>query len=102
MTQSQKTAGTTDCGCTPASEPRLEDLVPVAVVIAAGCEPCAERMVRRALDRGCSPREVRKTLAIVADMRRQECLASAVGAEVLGRMDRPLARGRQTLQATIG
>ncbi|MDH3283224.1 MAG: carboxymuconolactone decarboxylase family protein [Acidobacteriota bacterium] len=102
MTQAQKTAGTADCGCAAAAEPRLEDLVPVAIVIAAGCEPCAERMVRRALDRGCSPRDVRKTLGIVADLRRQGCFANAVGEEVIGRMERPLAKGRQTLQARLG
>ena len=111
------TKETTDCGCVPAATvtedrapeaaaretpaPRLEALVPIAVVIAAGCEPCAERMVNRALDEGCSARDVRKTLGIVADMQRRDCLSDAVGAEVLGRMERPLARGMQTLKSRL-
>ncbi len=78
-------------------ESRMEDLVPIAVVIAAGCEPCAERMVRRALDNGTSPRDVRKVLGIVSALGRQDCFAKAVGQEAVARMVRPLARGRNTL-----
>ena len=33
-----------------ASRKRLDNLVPLAVVIAAGCEPCAKRMVQKALE----------------------------------------------------
>lgn len=40
------------------------------VVIAAGCTPCAKRMVARALEQGSSPRQVRKALALVKHMRR--------------------------------
>ncbi len=32
-----------------ASEVRLQDLIPIAMVIVGGCEPCAESMVNRAL-----------------------------------------------------
>ena len=30
------------------SEARLQDLIPIAMVIVGGCEPCAESMVNRA------------------------------------------------------
>ncbi len=105
------------CGCTPgaaaaadsrpaATEPAsrpapttdLEALIPIAVVIAGGCEPCARRMVLRALDLGVSPRQVKKTLAVVGHLHRQQCFADSVGAEVIARMERPLATARRTLR----
>lgn len=30
------------------SEVKLQDLIPIAMVIVGGCEPCAEKMVTRA------------------------------------------------------
>ncbi len=78
-------------------ETRLEDLIPIAVVIAAGCEPCAERMVRRALESGAPQRDVRKVLGIVSALGRQECFAKAVGTDAVARMERPLERGKKTL-----
>ncbi len=78
-------------------ESRMEDLVPIAVVIAAGCEPCAERMVHRALANGTPQRDVRKLLGIVSALGRQDCFARAVGTEAVARMERPLERGRKTL-----
>jgi hypothetical protein len=80
---------------------KLEDLIPVAVVIAAGCEPCAERMVGRALEQGSSARQVRKTLALIEGMCRLACLAEAVGAEGVERMEGPLEAGRRALQAHV-
>src|SRR5215208_3804341 len=56
-----------------ADHPKLEDLIPIAVVVAAGCEACAERMVRRAVEAGSAPRHVLRTIAIVADLRDREC-----------------------------
>jgi alkylhydroperoxidase/carboxymuconolactone decarboxylase family protein YurZ len=78
-------------------EPRLEDLVPIAVVIAAGCETCAERMVARALEQGSPVRHIRKVLAVVAQLRGSDCFAQAVGLEAVAKMDLPLAAGRRTL-----
>lgn len=77
---------------------RLENVVPVAVVIAAGCEPCAEKMVARALEGGSSAREVERTLRVIADLRARECFAEAVGEEVVARMERPLAAARKVLE----
>jgi alkylhydroperoxidase/carboxymuconolactone decarboxylase family protein YurZ len=91
----------TTCGCAPARPdptPRLQDLIPIAIVIAAGCEPCAEKMVARALEQG-SPREhIEKTLQIVDGMRKLDCFAQAISPEVIARMEKPLAAGRRTLE----
>lgn len=81
------------------SEPRLEDLIPIAVVIAAGCESCAERMVQRALDRGSARAPIERTLGIVAHLRSLDCLAHKVGPEVIARMEKPLQAGRKALRA---
>jgi len=83
-------------------EPRLQDLIPIAMVIAAGCEPCAEKMVNRALKEGSSWQDIEKTLRIVASMQSLDCFAKAVGPEAVARMGKPLAAGRRTLQeATV-
>jgi hypothetical protein len=77
------------------SSPRLEDLLPIAIVIAAGCEACAAGAVRRALRLG-SPRPlVERTLAIVEHMLALDCLLAAVGPEALARMQEPLAAARR-------
>jgi hypothetical protein len=80
--------------------PHLEDLIPIAVMIAAGCETCAERMVRRALERGSGRREIERTLAIVANLRSLDCFGGAVGADVVERMARPLRTGERVLRGT--
>ena len=49
-----------------ASETRLQDLIPIAMVIVGGCKPCAESMVNRALKQGSSWQDIDKTLRIVA------------------------------------
>ncbi len=113
MSANPSTAATSACGCSspqpepekvrekarvePSAEPRLQNLIPIAVVIAGGCEPCARRMVARALAEGSGEVEIRKTLAIVDHFRRQECFADSVGPEVVARMEQPLEAARQTL-----
>jgi len=83
-------------------DPKLEDLIPIAVVIAAGCEPCAERMVRRAVEAGSARRHVLRTIAIVADLRERECFRTNIAPEVVERMKGPLARARKTLDELAG
>jgi hypothetical protein len=82
--------------------PKLEDLIPIAVVIAAGCEGCAERMVRRAMDAGSAGRHVLRTIAIVADLRERECFRTNIDPDVVERMRGPLARARKTLDELVG
>lgn len=77
----------------------LEELIPIAVVIAAGCEPCAVRMVDRALERGAPADQVMRTLRILAQVCSTDCFARAVGAEVVARMRTPLAAGSKALRS---
>jgi hypothetical protein len=84
------------CGSDTAGS-ALEDLVPIAAVIGAGCEPCAATMVERALRRGRPGPLIERTLGIVAQVGRAECFAAAVGVEVVDRMRRSLRAGREAL-----
>jgi hypothetical protein len=109
MSATQNTQSNTRCGCAQAGPVvnetmsqsaggvKLEDLIPIAVVIAAGCEPCSQRMVERALAQGSSRKHIQKVVGIVASMQKLECLADAVGPDVLARMEKPLAMARRTL-----
>lgn len=108
MSVEQKENSASACGCSvndkplePVKETSLEDLIPIAVVIAAGCESCAEKMVTRALEQGSSWQDVQKTLGIVAHMQKLECLTQAVGEDVVARMEKPLAAGKKTLQQAM-
>ena len=81
---------------------KLEDLIPIAVVIAAGCESCAEGMVRRAVEAGSAPRHILRTIAIVADLHERECFRKNIAPEVVERMKGPLARARSILDEVAG
>ncbi len=92
----ERADATQDVGRKPAL-PALEDLVPLAAVIAAGCEPCAERMVARALEREDAKPFVARTLAILAGLSAAKCFAEAIGPETAERMKRSLRAGRNAL-----
>ena len=78
--------------------PFLGDLIPLAAVIGAGCEPCAQRMVRRALQHEDARPLVGRTLAILAAMAAEKCFGDAVGPDALDRMERSLRAGRKALE----
>ncbi len=80
------------------SKGNLQNLIPIAVVVVGGCETCAEKMVAQALAQGSSWEEVDETLRILTDMQGRQCVRQALGAEVVGRMEKPLAAGRRTLE----
>lgn len=50
------------------SRGNLQNLIPIAVVVVGGCEPCAEKMVTQALAQGSSWQDVDETLRILTDM----------------------------------
>ncbi len=79
------------------SKGNLQNLVPIAVVIVGGCEPCAEKMVKQALAQGSSWQDIDQTLQILADMQKRQCVIQALGADTVARMEKPLAAGRRTL-----
>ncbi|HET7209758.1 MAG TPA: hypothetical protein VFI95_24515 [Terriglobales bacterium] len=83
------------------SKGNLENLVPIAVVIVGGCEPCAEKMVTQALSRGSSWQDVDQTLRILTDMQKRDCVAKVLGPDMIARMEKPLAAGRRTLQQAM-
>ncbi len=80
------------------SKGSVQNLVPIAVVVAGGCEPCAEKMVMQALAQGSSWEEIDETLRILADMQKRPCVVQALGADAVARMEKPLAAGRRTLE----
>jgi Carboxymuconolactone decarboxylase family len=75
----------------------LQNLIPIAVVIVGGCEPCAQKMVTQALAQGSSWQDVDETLRILAEMQKRQCVTQALGPETTARMEKPLAAGRRTL-----
>jgi hypothetical protein len=82
-------------------EVRLQDLIPIVMVIVGGCETCAEKMVARALNEGSAAQDIDRTLRITAGMQKLDCFAHAVGPQVVSRMDKPLAAGRRTLELAM-
>lgn len=80
------------------SRGNLQNLVPIAVVVVGGCEPCAEKMVKQALAQGSSWQEVDETLQILAAMQKRDCVKQALGADTIARMEKPLTAGRRTLE----
>jgi alkylhydroperoxidase/carboxymuconolactone decarboxylase family protein YurZ len=82
-------------------ETKLQDLIPIVMVIVGGCEPCAEKTVKRALEQGSSWQDIDKTLRIVANMQRADCFAKAVGTDVIARMEKPLAAGWRSLREAM-
>lgn len=83
------------------TEVRLQDLLPIAMVIVGGFESCAEKMVERALHEGSSIQDIDKTLRIVAGMQKLGCFAKAVGPGVVSRMDKPLTAGWRRLEKAM-
>ena len=67
-------------------QPKLNNLIPVAVAIACGCEHCVESAVMRALRRGSPRQDLKETLQIVAYMLNLECLTANAGADAVVRM----------------
>jgi len=76
----------------------LEAVIPIAVVIGAGCAPCARTAVDRALRSGCARSLIARTLKIVAHLRSRECFVQAVDPEVVARLERSLEAGEEALR----
>lgn len=81
--------------------PNLRDLIPIAVAIASGCEPCAESAVKQALKQGSPKQHIEETLRIVAYLRTLDCLIRSAGSEAVARMEKPLSAAARTLQHSV-
>jgi hypothetical protein len=84
-----------------AIEATLQNLIPIAVVVTGGCEPCAEKTVTRALEQGTAWHDIDLTLRILAHLRTLDCLAEGIGPETVARMEKPIAAGQRTLRLAI-
>jgi hypothetical protein len=73
----------------------VENLIPIGVVIALGCETCAEKVVAWALDQGSSFEDVERALQTVAAMQKLDCFKETFGAAPI---EKPLAAARRTLE----
>ena len=80
------------------SPDHLESLIPLAVVVALGCECCARRMTERALEAGTPERVLRRVLKTINHMHELDCLTENVGADVVDRMTKPLQAATAALQ----
>jgi Carboxymuconolactone decarboxylase family len=78
-------------------KPQFENLIPLAVVIACGCESCAGSSVTRALHTGSSKRDIQKVLATIRYMQSVQCFVERVGQEAVRRMEKPLLVATKTL-----
>jgi alkylhydroperoxidase/carboxymuconolactone decarboxylase family protein YurZ len=73
----------------------VENLIPIGVVIALGCEPCAEKVVAWALDQGSSFEDVERALQTVAAMQKLDCFKETFGG---AHIEKPLAAARRALE----
>ena len=76
---------------------RIENLIPVSILIALGCEGCAEKAVQWALAQGSSPEDVDAALRTVAVLQKLDCFNRQFGADVASRLEKPLAAARKAL-----
>jgi alkylhydroperoxidase/carboxymuconolactone decarboxylase family protein YurZ len=73
---------------------RIENLMPVGMLIVLGCETCAGEAVQWALANGSSPQDIEAALRTVAAVQKLDCFREKFGGEVAARMARPLAAAR--------
>ncbi len=67
-------------------QPMLNNLIPIAVAIACGCERCVESTIVRAVRLGSPRKDLEETLRIVAYMLDLECLTANAGADAVNGM----------------
>lgn len=84
--------------CCPPTNAKLDLLIPIAVVITAGCENCAQIFVEKAIKEGCPKKKIEEVISIVESVQQSECFQEAVGEEVVNRMKGPIKKGRETLE----
>ena len=81
-------------------QPRLDNLIPIAVAIACGCASCVESTIVRASRLGSPRQDLEETLRIVSYMLNLECLALNAGADAVARMQDALNAAAEALRQT--
>jgi hypothetical protein len=76
---------------------RIENLIPIGVLIVLGCDKCSAEAVNWTLQQGRSLDDVERTLRTVAAMQKLDCFKNQFGPDVNTRMERPLAAAREAL-----
>lgn len=77
---------------------RIENLVPIGVLAALGCEKCTAEAVGWALQQGSSVEDVERTLRTLGAMQKLECFQQQFGGDAAARLDKPLAAARKILE----
>ena len=77
---------------------RIENLLPLGMLIVLGCEACAEQAVQWALAQGSSREDIGLALRTVAAVQKLECFQEQFGPDVARRMEKPLAAARHALE----
>ena len=80
---------------------RIENLVPISVLIALGCDRCAEKAVQWAMAQGSSREDIDAALRTVAVIQKLDCFNRQFGGDVAARLERPLAAARQALDQPV-
>jgi len=80
---------------------KIENLIPIGVLAALGCEKCAGEAVRWALEQGSSVEDVSRTLTVLTSMQKLDCFKQQFGDDAPPRLDKALVAARQALRQAI-
>jgi alkylhydroperoxidase/carboxymuconolactone decarboxylase family protein YurZ len=77
---------------------RIENLIPIGVLVALGCEKCAGEAVTWALQQGSSTEDIDRALRTLASMQTLDCFKLQFGADAAARLEKPLVAARHVLE----
>jgi hypothetical protein len=80
---------------------RIENLIPIGVLAALGCEKCTGEAVAWALQQGSSAEDIDRALRTVDAIRTLDCFKQQFGADAAARLEKPLAAARKVLEQTM-
>jgi hypothetical protein len=81
---------------------RIENLIPMSMLIALGCDTCTEKAVQYALSQGSSPGDVDAALRTIAVVQKLDCFNHQFGGDAAARLEKPLAAARKALEQAAG
>jgi len=80
---------------------RIENVIPIGVLAALGCEKCASEAVAWALKQGSSTDDIGRAIRALAAMQTLDCFKQQFGNDAAARLEKPLAAARLVLQQAI-